>query len=178
VSDLPAVIREATPADLNGLATVLRECVEGGAAIGFRAPLSTERATTFWQVALDAAGRGDRVVLVAEDAAGVVGTVSVVLNLPDNQPHRADVAKLMVHPRGRRLGIGSQLLATAEAAARTAGRTVLVLDTATGSDAERMYARHGWQRVGDIPAYALWPDGRPCSTTYYFKHLGPVSGSG
>ena len=111
-------------------------------------------------------------VLVAEDGRGrVVGTVQLVLDMPDNQPHRADVAKMLVHRDARRQGVAQDLLAAVEQAARGAGRTVLVLDTVTGGDAERLYARGGWQRVGEVPRYALMPDGRLCGTTFFHKQL-------
>ena len=100
-----------------------------------------------------------------------MGTVQVVLNQPENQPHRGDLAKMLVHRRARQQGIGAALLAAAERAALGAGKTLLVLDTATGADAERLYARQGWHRCGVIPEYALWPDGRPCATTVFFKEL-------
>jgi GNAT superfamily N-acetyltransferase len=100
----------------------------------------------------------------------IVGTVQVVLNQPENQPHRGDLTKMLVHRRARRRGIGEALLAAAERSARRAGKTLLVLDTASG-DAERLYARRGWQRCGPIPNYALWPDGAPCATTIFFKAL-------
>jgi len=116
--------------------------------------------------------RGERVVLAAEDAAGtIVGTVQVIWAQPENQPHRGDVAKMLVHRRIRRRGVGAALLAAAERSALSAGKTLLVLDTVTGADAERLYARQGWQRCGKIPDYALWPDGRPCATTIFFKSL-------
>lgn len=153
------------------LAAVLIDCVHGGASVSFMAPLPEAKAIGFWQGVADGVARGERVLLVAEDAGGIVGTVQVVLDQPDNQPHRADIAKMLVHRRARRQGIAAQLLAAAEAAARTAGKTVLVLDTVTGGDAERLYARCGWQRVGEIPNYALMPDGALCSTTYFHKQL-------
>jgi GNAT superfamily N-acetyltransferase len=116
--------------------------------------------------------RGERILLIAEDGEGrVVGTVQLITALPDNQPHRADVAKMLVHRRARRRGIAQRLMAAVDATARAEGKTVLVLDTVTGSDAERLYQRAGWQRVGEIPKYALMPDGRFCSTTYFFKHV-------
>ena len=114
---------------------------------------------------------GERIVLAAEDASGIVGTVQLVLAQPENQPHRADVAKMLVHRRARRQGIAQRLLAAVEEQARARGKTVLVLDTVTGGDAERLYARCGWQRVGEIPNYALMPDGAPCATTYFHKQL-------
>ena len=111
-------------------------------------------------------------MLAAEDAAGtIVGTVQVILDQPENQPHRGDIAKMLVHRRVRRRGVGAALLAAAERSALSAGKTLLVLDTVTGSDGERLYARQGWQRCGQIPNYALWPDGTPCATTIFFKLL-------
>jgi ribosomal protein S18 acetylase RimI-like enzyme len=97
--------------------------------------------------------------------------VQLILSLPENQPHRAEVAKMLVHRRARRHGLGEDLMRAAESAAREAGRTLLVLDTVTGADAERLYARLGWQRVGEIPNYALWPNGGFCSTTVFYRDL-------
>jgi len=161
------------PALAEALADVLLDCVEGGASIGFMDPLSREKAVTFWRGSLASAARGERIVLVAEDLESkmIVGTVQVVLAMPDNQPHRADVAKMQVHRRARRRGLGAALMRAAEAAAREAGRTLLVLDTVTGSDAERLYTRLGWQRCGVIPGYALWPRGGLCSTTVFYREL-------
>jgi GNAT superfamily N-acetyltransferase len=137
-------------------------------------PLSRDKAVAFWQGVLASAARGERIVLVAEDTetSTIIGTVQLVLSMPDNQPHRADVAKMQVHRRARRRGVGEALMREAEAAAREAGRTLLVLDTVTGSDAERLYTRLGWQRCGEIPGYALWPQGGLCSTTVFYRHLG------
>lgn len=161
------------PATAEALADVLLDCVAGGASIGFMQPLSREKAVAFWQRMLAAADRGERIVLAAEDEAcgTIVGTVSVVLAMPDNQPHRADVAKMQVHRGARRRGVGEALLKAAEAAARGAGRTLLVLDTVTGSAADRLYTRLGWVRVGEIPGFALWPTGGPCSTTVFYRQL-------
>lgn len=97
--------------------------------------------------------------------------MQVVLNLPENQPHRGDVVKMLVHRRARNQGVGAALLAAAEQHARDAGKYLLVLDTITGHAGDCLYARHGWQRAGEIPNFALWPDGRPCPTTYYYKQL-------
>jgi GNAT superfamily N-acetyltransferase len=158
--------------EIQGLSDVLVDCVEGGASVSFMLPLSRTKAEAFWRSASASAQRGERIILVAEDREGtLVGTVQVILNQPENQPHRGDVAKMLVHRRARRLGIGAALLAAAEQAALGAGKTLLVLDTVTGGDAERMYARQGWQRCGVIPNYALWPDGRPCATTVFYKEL-------
>jgi GNAT superfamily N-acetyltransferase len=154
------------------LADVLIDCVEGGASVSFMWPLPREKALAFWQSVLEGVRRGERLLLVAEDSAGRVhGTVQVVLAMPDNQPHRGDLCKMLVHRRARRCGLGAALLRAAENAARQAGRTLLVLDAVTGGDAERLYARSGWQRVGVIPGYALFPNGGLCDTTYFYKAL-------
>ena len=170
-------IRLSRPADaaehVPALAELLIACVEGGASVSFMLPLSRERAEEFWRGVLEGAARGERIVLVAEDEAGaLVGTVQVILAVPENQPHRGDIAKLLVHPRARRQGIAARLMAAADAAAHGAGKTLLVLDTVTGGDAERLYARLGWQRCGVIPDYALWPRGGFCSTTILYKTVG------
>lgn len=158
--------------ELEGLSDVLVDCVEGGASVSFLHPLTRAKAESYWRSAARAAGRGERLLLAAEDEAGrIVGTVQVLLDQPENQPHRGDLAKMLVHRRARRRGVGAALLAAAERSALDAGKTLLVLDTVAGGDAERMYAREGWQRVGEIPGYALSPDGRPCATTIFFKFL-------
>jgi GNAT superfamily N-acetyltransferase len=159
-------------AQLAQLAALLIDCVEGGASVSFMLPLTQERARVFWQRVADGVARGERALLVAEDDAGaIVGTVQLVLDQPENQPHRADVAKMLVHRRARRQGLGAALMRAAEDAARAHGKTLLVLDTVTGGDAERLYARLGWQRVGTIPDYALWPHGGPCATTYLYREV-------
>lgn len=166
-------LRALTDADIAGLAAVLCDCVAGGASVSFMAPLSSERAADFWRSLTGSVARGERLLLAAEDEAGtLVGTVQLCLALPENQPHRADLAKMLVQRSARRRGVGAALLEAAESAARAAGRTVLVLDTASDA-AERLYARHGWQRLGQIPDYALFPDGRPCATTIFYKSLSP-----
>jgi GNAT superfamily N-acetyltransferase len=158
-------------ADIAGLADVLVDCVEGGASVSFMQPLTPERARAYWRgLAEDVAG-GHRLLFAASDDRGLVGTVQVILSQPENQPHRADIAKMLVHRRARRSGLGAALMKTAEDGARAAGKTLLVLDTATGGDAERLYARLGWQRVGVIPDYALWPQGGLCATTVYYRRL-------
>ena len=157
--------------EIEGLSDVLIDCVEGGASVSFMLPMSRAKADAFWRGAAASVARGERVVLAAEDAAGtIVGTVQVILAQPENQPHRGDLAKMLVHRRARRRGIGGALLAAAERSARSAGKTLLVLDTAS-DDAERLYARQGWQRCGQIPNYALWPDGRPCDTVVFWKRV-------
>jgi len=158
--------------EIRGLSEVLIDCVESGASVGFMHPMSRAKAEGYWQSTSASVARGARVVLAAQDTAGrIVGTVQIILNQPENQPHRGDLAKMLVHRRVRRQGVGAALLVAAERSALSAGKTLLVLDTVTGSDAERLYARQGWQRCGQIPNYALWPDGRPCATTVYFKFL-------
>lgn len=158
-------------AQVAGLADLLIDCVEGGASVSFMHPLTRERAAAFWQrVARDVAG-GRRALLVAEDATGICGTVQLVLDLPENQPHRADLCKMLVHRRARREGLGAALLRAAEAMALDCGRTLLVLDAVTGGDAARLYERMGWVRVGDIPRYALMPRGGFCSTTVFYRDL-------
>ena len=164
-------LETASDREIEGLSDVLRDCVEGGASVGFMLPLTRGKAQAFWRSASASAARGERVVLVAEEQAGaIVGTAQVIWAQFENQPHRADVAKMLVHRRARRQGIGAALLAGAERCALEAGRTLLVLDTAS-DDAERLYVRQGWRRVGDIPDYALWPAGGFCSTTIFFKEL-------
>jgi GNAT superfamily N-acetyltransferase len=167
------VIRSAAAQDAPALADILLDCVAGGASVSFMADTTRAQALAFFQRSLASAAAGERVVLLAEPAEGgaPLGTVQLILDLPPNQPHRGDVAKMLVHRRARRQGLGERLMRAVEDQARQAGRTLLVLDTVTGSDAARLYARLGWQRAGDIPHYALFPDGRPCSTTYYYRNL-------
>ena len=155
------------------LADVLIDCVDGGASVGFMQPMTVEKATRFWQAVAEGVARGERALLVAEDEARqILGTVQLLLALPENQPHRADVAKMLVHRRARRRGVARRLMQAVEVAARDEGKTLLVLDTVSGSDAEQLYAHAGWQRVGEIPDYALMPDGPFCATTIFYKALG------
>jgi GNAT superfamily N-acetyltransferase len=158
-------------AQIDGLADLLIDCVEGGASVSFMHPLPRERATAFWRGVADGVATGARALIVAEDPQGICGTVQLVLDQPDNQPHRADLAKMLVHRRARRQGLGAALVQAAEAVALDCGKTLLVLDAVTGGDAARMYERLGWIRVGDIPRYALMPQGEPCSTTYFYRDL-------
>ena len=158
-------------AQIDALATISIDCVEGGASVGFMHPFTRERAVAFWRRVAHGVAAGERALLVGEDAQGICGTVQLMFDLPENQPHRADLAKMLVHRRVRRQGLGEALLMAAEAAARDCGKTLLVLDAVTDGDAARMYARLGWQRVGDIPDYALFPGGGFCSTTVYYRRL-------
>ena len=164
------VIRRADAGAIGGLADVLVDCVEGGASVGFMLPVERERAEMFWASSLQSAARGERIVFVAEHEGMVAGTVQVILTAPENQPHRGEIAKLQVHRRARRKGLAQALMLAAEAAALEAGKTLLVLDTSS-PEAERLYERLGWQRVGVIPRYALWPEGGLVDTTIFYKEL-------
>jgi GNAT superfamily N-acetyltransferase len=157
--------------EIQELSELLIDCVEGGASVSFMLPIARTTAAEFWRgVAADLVRRG-RILLVAENAAGrIIGSVQIIFAQPENQPHRADIAKMLVHRQARRQGIGAALLAAAERAARNAGRTLLVLDTASG-DAERLYAKLGWRRCGVIPGYALLPGGGLCDTTFFYRTL-------
>ena len=166
-------LHDVDAAAMEGLADVLVDCVEGGASVSFMQPVTRDKAVAFWRRVADGVAKGERALLVAEDADGVCGTVQLVLDLPENQPHRADVAKMLVHRRARRQGLGGALMRAAESTALACGRTLLVLDTVTGADGERLYARLGWQRVGEVPRYALLPRGGYCSTTFFFRDLSP-----
>jgi len=158
-------------AQIDELADVLIDCVEGGASVGFMLPLTRDRAVAFWRRVARGVAAGERALLVAEDADGICGTVQLVLDQPENQPHRADLAKMQVRRRVRRQGLGAALLHAAEATARECGKTLLVLDAVTDGDAARLYERQGWVRVGPIPGYALMPEGGLCSTTVYYRNL-------
>jgi ribosomal protein S18 acetylase RimI-like enzyme len=157
-------------ANIDQLADLLLDCVEGGASVSFMLPMARDTALRFWQGVADGLARGERTLIVAEDEGGIAGAVQLLTDMPENQPHRADVAKLLVHRRARGAGIGRRLMEAVEAAAREQGRRVLVLDTAN-STAERLYERLGWQRVGVVPDYAYMPDGALCATAFYYKHL-------
>jgi len=159
-----------TDAQMRALADVLIDTVEGGASVSFMDPLSPERALAFWRGVAEGVARGQRALLVAEDDKGIAGTVHLVLDQPENQPHRADLSKLLVHRRARRRGCGAALMRAAEQLARECGKTLLVLDTAS-ADAERIYERAGWRRCGGIPGYALLPQGGLCDTTYFYLQL-------
>jgi ribosomal protein S18 acetylase RimI-like enzyme len=156
---------------VEALAGVLIDCVEGGASVSFMRPLPRARAVAFWRGIAQDVAAGHRALLVAEDAEGVCGTVQLVLDQPENQPHRADLSKLLVHRRARCQGLGAALTLAAETTARECGKTLLVLDTAS-AEAERVYERLGWERAGVIPGYALLPGGGLCATTLYYRTLG------
>jgi len=138
--------------------------------VSFMHPLSVDKAEAFWRRVGEEVARGERALVIAEDEQGIVGTAQLVLEQPENQPHRADLAKMLVHRRGRRRGIGAALLRAAEEAAVACGKSLLVLDTAS-DDAERLYVRAGWQLCGVVPDYALLPRGGLCRTTFYYRML-------
>ncbi len=156
---------------LPDLAAMMVEAVVGGASIGFMAGFAQADALAWWQGRMAAAAQGEVQILVALDNGGVAGTVSLVPAAMPNQPHRADIAKMMVAKRARGRRVGAMLLTAVEALAIAQGRTTLVLDTISGSAAARLYERAGWEKVGDIPAYALMPDGEMAPTTFYTKRL-------
>jgi len=168
-------IRRLTAEDgrqhLSALADCLIDCVEGGASVGFMAPLSKADAVVFFENVLAGVQKAERILLAAFEQSKLVGTVQVVVSMPPNQLHRADVAKLLVVRAARGNGVGSRLMEQAEEVSRLAGKTLLVLDTATGDSAEKLYLRLEWTKVGVIPMYARYPDGRWGDTSYFWKRL-------
>lgn len=158
-------------AHLDGLAEILADCVAGGASVGFMPPFSHADARILYDAWAAEADAGGRLILGAFAEGRLVGTVQVVLALPPNQPHRGDIAKMLVHRSARRRGIASLLMAQAEVEARAEGRSLLVLDAVSDGDAARLYARIGWKTVGVVPNFALFPDGRYCDTTYFYKEI-------
>ena len=157
--------------ELAGLSDVLIDCVEGGASVNFMWPMTRAKAETYWRGVADSLARNERAVVIAEDERGeILGTAQAVWAPQENQPHRADLSKMLVRRNARRHGVGALVLVAAEAAAREAGRTLLVLDTAS-AEAERLYERGGWQKVGTVPRFALLPDGPYCSTVIFYKDL-------
>jgi GNAT superfamily N-acetyltransferase len=168
-------IRRLQPGELrehvDGLAAVLHDCVAGGASVSYMEPFSPDDARDAFAGFAAEAEEGRRLILAAFADGILVGTVQVILTLAPNQPHRGEVAKLLVHRSARGRGIASRLMEHAEAAAHAEGKTLLVLDAVTDGDAARLYDRLGWTTVGVVPNFALYPDGRPCDTTYFWKAL-------
>jgi GNAT superfamily N-acetyltransferase len=158
-------------AQLDALAAVLEDCVAGGASVSYLAPFSWEQARAAFEAFAAEVEQGRRLLLGAFADGRLVGTVQVILAVPPNQPHRGEIAKLLVHRSARNRGVAQRLMAHAESEARAEGKTLLVLDTVTGDAGERLYTRLGWTRVGVIPGYALYPDGRPCDATVFWKAL-------
>jgi GNAT superfamily N-acetyltransferase len=156
---------------VGALAEVLLDCVRGGASVSFMASLSKPEAEVFFEKVLEGVERGERILLAAFLDSELLGTVQILTATPPNQPHRADIAKLLVHRSARGQGLATRLMEQVEEASRSAGKTLLVLDTVTGGDAERLYMRLGWTKSGVIPKYALFPDGRFCDTTVFWKDL-------
>ncbi len=168
-------IRTLTPSEtataVPALAEILSDCVEGGASVGFMSPHTPDDAMPYWQGVVHAMTEGNTVLIVAEKDGEVIGTVQLGIGMMPNQPHRADLKKLLVHRKARGLGLSRLLMDAAEVEAARHGRHILVLDTATGSPAESIYEKFGWQRVGVIPQYALMPDGSYCGSTFFYKAL-------
>jgi GNAT superfamily N-acetyltransferase len=171
VIEVRVLERPSAPGYAGALAAVLVDCVEGGASIGFMASLTLAEARQFYEHVCAEAAAGRRLLLAAFDGEELVGTAQVLLETLPNGVHRAEIAKMLVRRSGRRQGVATALLERAESEARAAGKTLLVLDAVTDGDGARLYARLGWTRVGEIPGYALFPDGSLCTTTYFYKQL-------
>jgi GNAT superfamily N-acetyltransferase len=154
------------------LADLLIEATAHGAGVSFLHPLSRAKAEAYWRESLADAARGRRIVLGARDGGRLVGTATLLLAMPENQPHRGEVQKVLVALSHRRHGLGARLMAEVESLAARRGKTLLVLDAVPGRDGARLYERTGWNRVGEIPDFALLPDGVPAPTTIYWKRVG------
>jgi len=163
-----AAVRAAVP----DLCELLSDCINGGASLGFMLPFEAKDGEVYWNDIADQVEKGGIILGVAEVEGRVIGTVQIGLASKPNQPHRGDLMKLLVHRSARGLGLSRRLMTAVEEEAARRGRTLLVLDTATGSEAENIYPRFGWQRVGVIPDYALWPEGGFCDTTIFYKRIG------
>jgi GNAT superfamily N-acetyltransferase len=172
VSQADIIVLDAAAANaaIEELADVLIDCVAGGASVSFMLPFGRDDAKTFFQKVIASVARDETVLVAAKLNGRIVGTVQLGLDMPPNQPHRGDVKKLLVHRAARNHGLGAALMARAEREAKARGRTLLVLDTA-GNEAERLYVRTGWQRVGVVPDYAMWPAGGFCDTTFFWKKI-------
>ncbi|MER9398708.1 GNAT family N-acetyltransferase [Mesorhizobium sp. M0615] len=168
----PIEIRSLTAETRDRLADLLIEAVAAGGSVSFMHPLSRQAAETFWSNSLMAAERGERAVLGAWYGDALVGTVTVLLDFPDNQPHRAEIAKLMTRVEHRGKGIASRLMRAAETLAVEKGRTLLVLDTATEEGASGLYEKLGFTLTGEIPDFALKPHGGLTGTLIYWKRIG------
>jgi GNAT superfamily N-acetyltransferase len=153
------------------LARVLHDCVAGGASVSFMHPFAQDDAEIFFRDVAKEVEAGKTILLAARVDGRIEGTVQLGLATPPNQPHRADVKKLLVHRDARNRGVAEALMTRLEKVAREAGRMLLVLDTVRGGTAERLYTRLGWQRTGVIPDYALFPDGRLCDTVVFWKRV-------
>ena len=167
IVELDAVSVEAA---IGELADVLADCVNGGASVNFMLPYAPADAAQFFRKVIAAIERGEIVLLAAKLDGRIVGTVQLDMDMPPNQPHRGEIKKMLVHRAARNRGVGAALMQRIEEIARERGRTLLVLDTASDA-AERLYTRSGWQRLGSIPDYAMWPQGGFCDATIYWKKL-------
>jgi len=161
------------PGILGQLADILMQTVAGGGSVSFMHPLSQDVASAFWTSALAAASRGERIVLGAMDGDRLLGTVTLLLDFPENQPHRCEIAKMMTHPAHRHRGVATRLLQEAERLALELGKTLVVLDTASDGGAAGFYERHGYTHAGTIPDFALKPQGGLTPTMLYWKRLAP-----
>jgi len=170
-AEIFVITAPVSEAVLEQLAAVLVDCVEGGASVSFMSPFSQAQALAFFRKIASSVTSGDTLLLVAKLGGRIVGTVQLGLDTPPNQPHRADVRKMLVHRSARRFGIGAALMARIEDEARRLGRWLLVLDTVPGESGYRVYKRAGWIECGVIPDYAMFPDGRLCDTTLFWKRL-------
>ena len=168
ITSLEAPVAESA---LEQLADVLVDCVEGGASVSFMSPFSHQQALAFFGKIAGTVASGDTVLLAARLGGRIVGTVQLGLDTPPNQPHRADIKKLLVHRSCRGHGVGAALMAQVEEEARRRGRWLLVLDTVPGENGHRLYLRAGWTQTGLVPNYALFPDGRLCDTAIMWKRL-------
>ena len=158
-------------AHVAALGAILHDCVEGGASVSFVKPFSMEMAEAFYRSIAGSVEQGERILLGAFVDRDLLGTVQVILAMPPNQTHRGEIAKLLVSRAARGAGIGQALMSAAETCAREAGKTLLTLDTSTGSSAERLYERLGWIKAGVIPNYAVYPDGSWGDTTFFWKAI-------
>ena len=169
-ADITVLDAAAVTAAIDELSDVLVDCVEGGASVSFMLPFGRADAAKYFEKVVASIARDETVLVAAKLDGRIVGSVQLGLDMPPNQPHRGDIKKLLVHRATRNRGIGAMLMARAEVEAKARGRTLLVLDTA-GAEAERLYVRNGWQRVGVVPDYAMWPTGGLCDTMFFWKKI-------
>ena len=172
-AEIVSLVAPLADTALEQLAEVLVDCVEGGASVSFMSPFPHDQALAFFRKVAGSVAAGDTVLLAARLDGRIVGTVQLGLDTPPNQPHRADVRKMLVHRSARGNGIGAALMAEIEEEARRHGRWLLVLDTVPGENGHRLYQRGGWTQTGLVPDYAMFPDGRLCDTAIMWKRLKP-----
>ena len=170
-AEIAAIKSPVAESSLEQLAAVLVDCVEGGASVSFMSPFSQGQGLTFFRKVASAVASGDTVLLAAKLEGRIVGTVQLGLDTPPNQPHRADVKKLLVRRSARGHGVAAALMVRVEEEAKRRGRWLLVLDTVPGDNGHRLYLREGWMQIGIVPDYALFPDGRLCDTAIMCKRL-------